>query len=254
MFTLKASRDRAEPKRREKLELEGRIVALLLRRWRAQAARIREALQAEHPERKALPYDAAALLADDPNDPQAQATLARLMAVIATAAQGGVNLFQLSVDIGFDWTLVNAEAATWARSYTYELVKGIDDTTVKVLQRLIGDFVETPGMTIGDVMAGLPYSESRALTIATTEITRAYASGQQLAGQALAREYPDVQVVKRWWANVDDRVCPICAPLHGKEVGLNEEFAPGINQPPRHPRCRCWMSNRTRINLEDANA
>lgn len=251
MITLKASRDRAEPKRREKLELEGRIVALLLRRWRRQAARIRAALEAEHPERKALPYDAAALLADDPNDPQAQATLARLMAVIATAAQGGVNLFQLSVDIGFDWTLVNAEAATWARSYTYELVKGIDDTTVKVLQRLIGDFVETPGMTIGDVMAGLPYSESRALTIATTEITRAYASGQQLAGQALAREFPDVQVVKRWFTNVDDRTCDLCAPLHGKEVGLSEEFAPGINQPPRHPRCRCWLSTRTRINEQE---
>ena len=254
MFTLKASRDRAEPKRREKLELEGRIVALLLRRWRAQAARIREALQAEHPERKALPYDAAALLADDPNDPQAQATLARLMAVIATAAQGGVNLFQLSVDIGFDWTLVNAEAATWARSYTYELAKGIDDTTVKVLQRLIGDFIETPGMTIGDVMAGLPYSESRALNVATTEITRSYFHGQRLAGEALQREYPDVRVVKRWFTNADSLVCPLCSPLHGKEVMLDEEFAHGIVGPPVHPRCRCWISTRTRINAEDANA
>jgi hypothetical protein len=248
---LKATRDRAEPARRQKLELEGRLVALLARRWRRQAARLKAQLAAEHPERKALPYDVEALLADDPSDPQAQETLARLVAVIATAAQGGVTLFELSVDIGFDWTLANAEAAAWARSYTYELVRNIDQTTVRALQRLIGGFVETPGMTIGDVMAGLPFGESRALSVATTEITRAYASGQRLAGEALAREYPDVKVVKTWFTNADDRTCLICAPLHGKEVGLNEEFAPGINQPPAHPRCRCWISNRTRINEQE---
>ncbi|MCL6580136.1 MAG: hypothetical protein K6U08_00740 [Firmicutes bacterium] len=37
----------------------------------------------------------------------------------------------------------------------------------------------------------------------------------------------------------DERVCPVCGPLDGKTVRLDEEFAPGIFAPPAHPNCRC---------------
>jgi len=37
----------------------------------------------------------------------------------------------------------------------------------------------------------------------------------------------------------DERVCPVCGPLEGKTVRLDEEFAPGIFAPPAHPNCRC---------------
>jgi hypothetical protein len=47
---------------------------------------------------------------------------------------------------------------------------------------------------------------------------------------------------KRWVTAKDEKVCPICGPLHGKKVGITEQFktkegafwAPGL-----HPNCRC---------------
>ena len=53
----------------------------------------------------------------------------------------------------------------------------------------------------------------------------------------------------------DERVCSICGPLHGKEVGLNKAFVTQdemdelgisdydgiIKSPPAHPQCRCAL-------------
>lgn len=36
-------------------------------------------------------------------------------------------------------------------------------------------------------------------------------------------------------------MCPVCGPLAGRLVGLDEPFADGIDGPPAHPRCRCWV-------------
>jgi SPP1 gp7 family putative phage head morphogenesis protein len=83
--------------------------------------------------------------------------------------------------------------------------------------------------------------------IAVTEITRAYAEGQRLAGEALRQEWPDARVTKTWFTNNDDRVCEICAPLDGKTVALDDEFGMDIQQPPAHVRCRCWIDTRTDI-------
>jgi len=102
-------------------------------------------------------------------------------------------------------------------------------------------------MTIGDVVNLLPYTESRALLIATTETTRVYAEANLLAGEALKKEYPDVQVIKRFFTNRDDRVCPLCAPLHGQEVEIGETFEGGYDGPPIHCGCRCWVETTTRI-------
>jgi len=103
-------------------------------------------------------------------------------------------------------------------------------------------------MTIGDVMKQLPFDEKRAERVAITEVTRAYAAANKLAGEELAKEFPDLKVIKRWFTNNDGLVCTaICAPLNGKEVDLNAEFAPGISEPPGHPGCRCWSSVKTEL-------
>lgn len=36
-------------------------------------------------------------------------------------------------------------------------------------------------------------------------------------------------------------MCPVCGPLAGRVVGLDEPFGEGIDGPPSHPRCRCWV-------------
>jgi len=107
---------------------------------------------------------------------------------IITAAQGGLAL-------SFDWALANEGAATWAEQYTYELVRGITDTTMAQLQTAVATFHRTPGMTRGDLERlilhgpdGIPDLVSttgriipatdRAEMIAITETTRSYSAGQ----------------------------------------------------------------------------
>jgi SPP1 gp7 family putative phage head morphogenesis protein len=83
--------------------------------------------------------------------------------------------------------------------------------------------------------------------IATTEITRAYAEANQIAGEALAKEFEGVPVVKIWYTNEDDKVCPICGEFDGKEIPIDESFGEGVKNPPAHPNCRCWTTTSTRI-------
>ena len=50
------------------------------------------------------------------------------------------------------------------------------------------------------------------------------------------------QAQKMWITAKDEKVCPVCGPLHGKKVGINQQFrtkegdfwSPGL-----HPNCRC---------------
>jgi hypothetical protein len=47
---------------------------------------------------------------------------------------------------------------------------------------------------------------------------------------------------KLWITAKDERVCPVCGPLHGKKVGINERFMTkegGFWSPGLHPNCRC---------------
>ena len=123
----------------------------------------------------------------------------------------------------------------------------LDQVTLDVVRQAVDMFVSNPGMTIGDVVKILPFGEDRALKVATTEITRAYAQGQQMAGDKLKEEYPDVRVVKTWYTNNDDRVCDICGPLDGQTVDIDAEFDQDIYYPPAHVNCRCWQSTSTRM-------
>ncbi len=75
--------------------------------------------------------------------------------------------------------------------------------------------------------------QSRALTIARTEIIRAHAEGQLDALENLGVE--EVGVMVEWSTAGDDRVCPLCQPLESTVLKIKE--ARGIL--PRHPNCRC---------------
>ncbi len=237
------SRDRREPGRREKEEAERALYRLVLRVFRKQRAKAARYLEMHYPERKAETPDI-----DLDWDDEDAAELAR---ALQRAAQSGVNLFKLRVPLSIDFTLVNAEAVEAARKYAFGLIKGINDVTRDVLRRVISGFAATPGATLRDVMDMLPFDEERAMMVATTEITRAYAQGEIMAGQALAREFPEVKVKKRWFTNVDDRVCELCGPLDNMEVDLDEGFTAqggdreGVDGPPLHPRCRCWLETYT---------
>lgn len=76
----------------------------------------------------------------------------------------------------------------------------------------------------------------RALLIARTEIIRAHAEGQLMALENLGVAEVGVQV--EWSTTGDSKVCPLCRPLQG--IVLTMQEAHGMI--PRHPNCRCaWV-------------
>lgn len=78
--------------------------------------------------------------------------------------------------------------------------------------------------------------KQRAVLIARTETIRAHAEGQLTAFEQLGVE--ELGVAVEWDVTGDGRVCPMCKPLDGIILKVNE--ARGMI--PRHPGCRCaWV-------------
>lgn len=247
---LKA-RDKREPDRKKKMTLEDKIAASTMRHFKRQEKKIEQSLEMRYPDRKAV-RDVTDFL-DDEEFWEDDDWEAELVLLLTQAAKNGVLIFQQEVLLGMDYTLINAEAAKWARKYAGELKGIIDDTTRKAVRNAVVTFIETPGFTIRDVVNLLPFNSERAMQVGVTEVTRSYAEGQRLAGLQMKEEFPDVRVTKTWYTNNDDRVCEICGPLEGTEVDIDESFGvesgeEGLAAPPAHINCRCWMSTRTRIN------
>lgn len=94
----------------------------------------------------------------------------------------------------------------------------------------------------------------RSLIIARTEVIKA-----SNRGTLSAYKQSGVVVGKEWFTALDERVCPMCNPLHEKVVSLDKDFftkgetqvgADGkdyvvdyenVGTPPRHPNCRCTL-------------
>jgi len=146
----------------------------------------------------------------------------------------------VAVGVDFDVALINVAAAEWAEGYSYELVGGLVDTTRKVVSKATRLFVETPGMTIGELRDLLKpaFGPARAQMIAVTETTRAYSAATNIYQRMLAAQGLDM--VRVWNTAADERVCPICGPLEGQPESVwAGRFPAG---PPCHTNCRCWTT------------
>jgi hypothetical protein len=156
------------------------------------------------------------------------------------------NVMRLSVETGisFDPAVINQEALRWARQYSYELVNGLTGTTRDQLGEAISAFVQTPGMTIGDIESLIEpaFGRPRAEMIAATETTRAYAMATNELQGLLRQETPSLETVQVWNTMQDELVCVICGPLEGAPKGEWQGQFP--NGPPAHPNCRCSTSIR----------
>ena len=166
-----------------------------------------------------------------------RAALAPEIAVITTDRMMAI---ANEVGFGFDIAVLSEEAARFARDYSYELVRGITDTTRKLVSESVTTFTQTPGMTREDLERLLrpAFGDERAEMIAVTEVTRAYSAATnamqgQLAGEGLP-------MVRQWNTLNDDLVCPICGPYHGAPESVwGVQFPDG---PPAHVNCRCDTS------------
>lgn len=145
-----------------------------------------------------------------------------------------------TIGLDFDPAHLATSAAQWAQTYSFDLVKGITGTTQKVLQTTVAQYQSTPGMTRDDLVRMLnpAFGERRAQTIATTEITRAAATGTRNYQTELKQAGVEMERVNR--TNADDSTCEICGPLDGKP----ESEWPDEAGPPWHVKCRCSVTLR----------
>lgn len=141
------------------------------------------------------------------------------------------------VGVMLSWDLVNQRAVDWAYQYTYDLVRGMTNTTRQTLARAIEHYyqgrLDLPGVA---KRISAAFGPERASTIAVTEITRAAVQGQNWYQDEL--EGMGIKTVRVWQTANDEHTCPLCAPNHGKR----ETDGWTVPEPPAHPNCRCWLT------------
>ena len=131
------------------------------------------------------------------------ALLPAIEVVVMSGAEAAVAELEAVMGIGVDWALINEAALEWARTYTFDLVKGVTETSRNLLQTQLANWVEA-GEPLPKMWARLEpiYGPVRAEMIGTTEVTRAFAQGNELA-------WRESRVIsgKEWHTAVDERVC-----------------------------------------------
>lgn len=113
-------------------------------------------------------------------------------------------------------------------------VRGLTDDLVSKGRRVVTDALvrnQTPKELATRLRAVLGVSESRARTIANTELVRAHAEAQL---EAMEQQGVTEVGVAVEWSSLKS-ACSLCSPLDG--VVLRVEEARGMI--PRHPNCRC---------------
>jgi hypothetical protein len=230
-------RDKREPGLKIKNEMEERLKTVILKRLSHARRKVKRILEERYPAK-----DWGIEIYDEEDN-------AALYMMFLEAVLKGIDLFDEQTNLDVDYDEPRRFAIEYIRNYFTRWLMGLDATTADAVRTAVSTFLSTAGISIRDVMDMLEptFGEMRALRIAITEITRAFAKGNQLAGEALKKQWKDVPVVKQWFTNVDDLVCDICAPLDGTEVPIDQDFEMGIDNPPAHVNCRCWTSVRTRI-------
>ena len=169
---------------------------------------------------------------------------AALIPILTQTALSASMTFADEIGPSFDDAVVQSAASDWAAQYAGSLSDGVTATTQRVVQRAVATYLETPGMTRGQLQLLLQgaFSRRRAETIAMTEITRAAAQGAAIYQRELASAG---LTFERIWQTNDDEIvrrCPICWPLDGKnESTWTGDYPDG---PPAHTRCRCFVTLR----------
>jgi hypothetical protein len=199
-----------------------------------------EALRRKLSQAQAQTLDA--ILKGEAFDPAIGATLAPdLLGALAAGAEESALRALASVGYAADDLAVATLSGGWARAYAGQLIVGITDQTRAYVGRAVEAYLQTPGMTRGQLEArlGAAFSPRRAESIAITEITRAAAEGMRIAQEQL--EAAGLSYERVWNTNADDRTCPRCGPLNGKT-----ESSWSGGGPPAHVRCRCFVTLRAR--------
>jgi len=138
--------------------------------------------------------------------------------------------------IALDWGVINKRAAEWARNYSFELVKGINDNTRAALQQKIAGFYEDK-RTLAELKESINelFGPVRAESISITELTRAVSGGEDIFESEL--NALGLETDSEWETSKDEKVCPICGGFSGTRRSEGKwRMGPPDDS---HPRCRC---------------
>jgi len=185
----------------------------------------------------------------------------------------GIDALPAALQQLVSWDTVNQAALDWLQVYRFNQIGGINQTTMQATQRAIQQWIQAgnPLPQLIDALTPI-YGAVRAEAIAVTEVTRIFAGGNQIAWEGTG-----VIGGKQWMTAVDERVCPLCRPLHMQTVALDANYtltsqsvasSPAMKGllgtsfdpqaalrradtllknvvpvpgPPMHVRCRCWL-------------
>ncbi len=171
----------------------------------------------------------------------------------------GVTRSQLEIwsgTIGVDWEIENPAVAAFIKTHAFEFAQRISETTADEVRRMILA-AQSEGWSIVRLKEELQavyggWSDIRAEMIARSETIRS-----SNAGLVEGFRQSGISEIE-WFAALDERLCPFCSEMHGKQIAIGEAwFAAGsvmqvgdevlmmdygdVMWPPLHPNCRCVM-------------
>jgi SPP1 gp7 family putative phage head morphogenesis protein len=168
--------------------------------------------------------------------------------ILMAGARAGASALPAGFELLIDWDMFNTSAVDWLRRYEANWLRGINATTRSQVTKIIEGWIRRgdPLPVLTEQLTPI-YGSERAAMIAATETTRVYAEGNLAAWRATG-----IVTEKRWITASDDRVCPVCGPLHNKVVSIDLGWSrdgqgqiiaspEGLLAPPAHVRCRCWL-------------
>jgi hypothetical protein len=163
--------------------------------------------------------------------------------VYIASALAAIRESEKLLSAGVDMGEIAIAGSAFASQHSFDLVAGITETTRRQLQTKIARFF-TENLTIGEVAQSLvaTFGVVRADMIAVTEITRAHTAAEREVAEELRQQGFDLVAI---WNTANDEIarrCPICWPKHRKKEDEGGGWD-GIEGPPAHIRCRCYLSH-----------
>lgn len=190
---------------------------------------------------RAMPEVARAIAAGGSVDTILGGLSGQIAAALASTLSDVVNtrIADLGSEIGLVFEVADVGADV-AGAYLSNYLTGMEATTKRAVERAVDLYRSRPGMTVGDLTRLLdgPFGVRRAELIAVTSITEA--SSQATQHYQTQLRTAGIESIRVWKTNVDERVCPICGPLHGQtEATWGQRLPRGA---PAHLRCRCMTT------------
>ena len=163
--------------------------------------------------------------------------------IFFVGGENGAQALPPDVRILLDYDVYNETAVAWLNEWKRSVFHDFNRTTQDSVTKTINEWVQSgEALPVLEARLAPIFGQARAEMIATTEVTRMYAEGNLAAWDATGVVGGSV-----WRTANDEKVCPVCGPLHNTTAGLyengftTEDGGIGLTGPPAHPRCRCWL-------------